>query len=111
MSVRRMIHAMGYRYRLHGADLPGKPDLVFPARRSVIFVHGCWWHGHDCKRGAREPKTNRDYWNAKLDRNRKRDGDSQQALRGSGWNVLTVWECEIPKTAALRERVLVFLEN
>jgi DNA mismatch endonuclease (patch repair protein) len=109
MAVRRIVHAMGYRYRLHRADLPGKPDLVFPARRSVIFVHGCWWHGHDCKRGARETKTNRDYWIAKIDRNRKRDIASKQALEALSWRPLIIWECEIRNVDELSNRLLSFL--
>lgn len=109
MAVRQIVHAMGYRYRLHRADLPGKPDLVFPARRSVIFVHGCWWHGHDCKRGAREPKTNRDYWVAKIDGNRKRDIASRQALEALGWRPLIIWECEIRNVDELSNRLSSFL--
>lgn len=92
MAVRRLAHAMGYRYRLHQKELPGKPDLVFPSRRKVIFVHGCFWHGHDCRRGARTPKANRDYWQAKIAQNKARDMKAQRALSGAGWGVLTIWE-------------------
>lgn len=107
--VRRLVHALGYRYRLHRKDLPGKPDLVFGPRRKVIFVHGCFWHGHDCKRGARVPKTNRDYWLQKVQRNRDRDAATQKALQNAGWSVLILWECEIKETVALEQRLIAFL--
>lgn len=96
MVVRRLVHGMGYRYRLHRKDLPGKPDLVFPSRKKVIFVHGCFWHQHgdpECKI-ARRPKSNLDYWNPKLDRNVNRDAQNQAELREAGWEYLIVWECE-----------------
>lgn len=96
MLVRRLSHALGYRHRLHRKDLPGKPDLVYPGRRKVIFVHGCFWHQHgdpDCKI-ARRPKSNLDYWNPKLDRNMERDAQSQAQLRELGWEYMIVWECE-----------------
>jgi len=110
MIVRRMTHAMGYRYRLHKKDLPGKPDLSFAARKKVIFVHGCFWHGHDCKRGARVPKTNRDYWLAKISRNRQRDAAHQQRLLELGWRSLIIWECELKDLPAARRRIQSFLE-
>jgi DNA mismatch endonuclease (patch repair protein) len=93
--VRRLLHAAGYRYRLHANELPGKPDLVFPSRCKVIFVHGCFWHGHDCARGARKPKTNAAYWKGKIARNRERDDAHLAALKRDGWKVRTIWECEI----------------
>lgn len=95
MTVRRMLHAMGYRYRLHCRDLPGTPDIVFPGRRKVVCVHGCFWHQHDAEgcRGARVPKARRDYWGPKLDRNRERDARSVAELTRLGWDVLVVWEC------------------
>lgn len=111
MTVRRLVHAMGYRYRLHKKDLPGKPDLVFASRRKVIFVHGCFWHGHDCKRGARTPKANRKYWQAKIERNKQRDLKSQELLRLDEWGVLTVWECELKDASALQERLTRFLSE
>jgi DNA mismatch endonuclease (patch repair protein) len=98
--VRRIVRGLGYRYRLHRNDLPGTPDLAFGPRRKAIFVNGCFWHGHDCPRGAREPKENSAYWQAKIIRNRARDLASLEALAASGWSVLTVWECE----TKLRER-------
>lgn len=94
MIVRRLVHGLGYRYRLHRKELPGKPDLVFPGRQKVIFVNGCFWHGHDCKRGDRHPKENAVYWRAKVARNMERDRASVTALRDDGWDVLTVWECQ-----------------
>jgi len=100
--VRRLLHAAGYRYRLHAKELPGKPDLVFPSRRKVIFVHGCFWHGHDCARGAREPKTNVAYWRGKIARNRERDETHLEILRQDGWKVLTLWECEISSNVSSR---------
>lgn len=95
MLVRRLLHAMGYRYRLHRRDLPGAPDIVFPGRRKVIFVHGCFWHGHDCARGARMPATNVDYWRSKIERNVTRDADNIAELQQAGWAVLVVWECQL----------------
>jgi DNA mismatch endonuclease (patch repair protein) len=97
MIVRRLVHGLGYRFRLHRADLPGKPDLVFPGRRAAIFVHGCFWHGHDCARGARTPKENRAYWTRKIARNAERDVAAVKDLRSLGWRTLTLWECELKK--------------
>ncbi|QDU92719.1 very short patch repair endonuclease [Lignipirellula cremea] len=110
LIVRRLVHALGYRFRLHRADLPGKPDLVFPGRRKVIFVHGCFWHQHACSRGARLPKSNREYWKAKLDRNRRRDRRHRDALRRLDWASLVVWECQLKKVAPLTARLIRFLE-
>lgn len=111
MKVRRLVFGMGYRYRLHRTDLPGKPDLVFPGRRKVIFVHGCFWHGHDCKSGRKQPKTNVGYWTKKLERNRQRDQEHERALHTLGWQSLTVWECELKDSDALAARVRQFLEG
>ena len=97
MTVRRITHAMGYRYRLHRKDLPGKPDLVFQSRRKVIFVHGCFWHQHTeptCK-VARRPRSNQGYWLPKLERNVARDAEHQAYLTVSGWDVLVLWECDV----------------
>ena len=110
MIVRRLVHGMGYRYRLHRAGLPGKPDLVFGPRRKVIFVHGCFWHGHNCKRGARVPKTNVEYWTAKINRNRQRDEACEASLVAMGWRVLIVWECEMKNNAA-RDALAVTLDD
>ena len=109
LMVRRVAHGMGYRFRLHRKDLPGKPDLVFPGRHRVIFVHGCFWHGHDCARGARVPKANRDYWLKKIKRNRERDDVARSALKASGWKVAVFWECELRDQRALRGRLRHFL--
>lgn len=108
--VRRAATALGYRYRLHRKDLPGSPDLVFPGRRAAIFVHGCFWHGHRCKRGARTPAANRDYWERKIDRNRARDRRSARALRAAGRRVLTLWECGLRDEARLARRLRRFLD-
>ena len=93
LAVRRILRAAGIGYRLGGAGLAGRPDLVMKGRRVAVFVHGCFWHGHDCPRGAREPKANAAYWKAKIDRNRARDAAARSALEAAGWRVVTVWEC------------------
>ena len=111
MLVRRLTHRLGYRFRLHRRDLPGHPDLVFPRRRAVVFVHGCWWHGHSCSRGARTPKTNLDYWTAKIARNMQRDRASSEALLADGWHVLVLWECEIKDEDALAGRLRSFFDH
>jgi DNA mismatch endonuclease (patch repair protein) len=105
LKVRRALTALGARYRLHRTDLPGKPDIVMPGRRLAIFVHGCFWHGHDCARGARVPKDNRDYWIGKVARNRARDERSREALAALGWRVETIWECDLKDAAALEARL------
>ncbi|WP_022700154.1 very short patch repair endonuclease [Oceanicaulis alexandrii] len=109
LIVRRMAHALGYRYRLHRKDLPGKPDLVFVGRKKVIFVHGCFWHGHDCARGSRQPKTNAEYWRAKIARNISRDAANLQALDAQGWQALVLWECDLKDRDALAVRLRDFL--
>jgi DNA mismatch endonuclease, patch repair protein len=92
-AVRRILRAAGVGYRLGGRGLAGRPDLVMPGRRVAVFVHGCFWHGHDCARGARKPKANADYWSRKIGRNRARDAAACAALEADGWRVVTVWEC------------------
>jgi DNA mismatch endonuclease (patch repair protein) len=109
LTVRRMLHRLGARFRLHRKDLPGSPDIVLPGRRLAIFVHGCFWHGHDCARGARVPKQNQDYWLAKVGRNRARDTSSLGALVGAGWRVETIWECELKDRPALEARLKALL--
>ena len=109
ITIRRLIYSMGYRYRLHRKDLPGKPDIVFSSRRKVLFIHGCFWHGHGCKRGARVPKTNREYWEKKIGRNQARDVKNKAALQALGWEVLIIWECQIKDEAALKQRLSEFL--
>ena len=110
LIVRRMAHAMGYRFRLHRKNLPGKPDLVFPKFRKVIFVHGCFWHGHNCARGARIPVQNREYWRSKIKRNRERDSATANMLTKMGWKNTVLWECEIRDAARLRRRLSHFLQ-
>ena len=109
MAVRGMVHRLGFRYRLHRADLPGKPDLVFPCRGKVLFVHGCFWHGHGCRSGRNRPSSNRAYWIPKLDRNKARDVANRRRLRALGWDVLTVWECQLKNPERLRQRIAKFL--
>lgn len=110
-AVRSLLAARGYRYRLHYKKLVGAPDIVFPGQKKVIFVHGCFWHGHHCKRGARMPKTNRDYWVQKISRNKSRDRKNRRALRSAGWAVLTIWECEIRKPILLQNKMGRFLKG
>jgi DNA mismatch endonuclease, patch repair protein len=111
LKVRRLVHSLGYRYRLHRRDLPGSPDLVLPARRSVIFVHGCFWHRHpdpSCKL-ARLPKSRLDFWGPKLEANRERDERNKTALEKSGWRVLDIWECQLPDAGQLEQTIRNFL--
>jgi DNA mismatch endonuclease (patch repair protein) len=109
LLVRRLVWSLGGRYRLNRADLPGKPDIVLGGRRLIIFVHGCFWHGHDCARGARTPKANRAYWTAKIGANRSRDAAAREALTAAGWRVETIWECELKDMPALTARVAAWL--
>lgn len=112
LFVRRLVHGMGYRYRLHAADLPGTPDLVFRRRKCAIFVHGCFWHRHPdpgCK-VARLPKSREEFWTIKLSRNRERDVAQVEALENTGWRVLTIWECQLKETSKLKENIRRFLE-
>ena len=110
-TVRAMVCALGHgrHYRIGGRALAGKPDLVFSRKRQAIFVHGCFWHGHDCKRGARAPKDNAAYWRAKIAANRARDRGVQKALKAEGWKTLIVWECETRDAAKLSARLARFL--
>jgi DNA mismatch endonuclease (patch repair protein) len=108
LAVRSLVHRLGYRFRLHGKDLPGKPDLVFPARRKVIFVHGCFWHSHGCKSGL-VPNSNREFWLPKLARNKARDGKNLTALGGRGWKALVIWQCELADAISLRSKIRRFL--
>src|SRR5690242_8383267 len=104
-AVRALLRPIASGYRLNRADLPGKPDIVMPGRRLAIFVHGCFWHGHDCARGARVPKDNREYWVGKVERNRARDERNREALTALGWRVETIWECDLKDAAALEARL------
>lgn len=110
LAVRRLAHSMGYRFRLHRADLPGRPDLVFPSRKKIVFVHGCFWHRHPSCRRASTPEARSSFWQAKFDRNVERDSRNQQQLRETGWNILVVWECEIRDLNILARRLQNFLE-
>lgn len=109
MTVRRLVHAMGYRYRLHEKSLPGKPDLVFKSRQKAIFVNGCFWHLHDCGT-YRMPKSRLQFWQPKLERNVERDREVREQLEAVGWKHMTIWECELRDLDALRQRVGEFLE-
>jgi DNA mismatch endonuclease, patch repair protein len=111
MAVRSIVHGMGFRYRLHATNLPGTPDLVFVARKKIVLVHGCFWHGHHCRSGRNRPATHTEYWNATLERNMKRDRANAARLRRLGWQVLSVWECQVRETELLAHRLRSFLEN
>ena len=109
LKVRRLVHGMGYRYRLHPKGIPGRPDLAFGSRRKLIFVHGCFWHRHQGCALARMPKSRIDFWGPKLEANRQRDERTLAQLRANGWDVLIVWECEVKRERELMERVADFL--
>lgn len=110
MMVRSMVYRLGFRYRLHSEKLPGHPDLVFPNRRKVVFVHGCFWHKHSCL-AATLPKSNKRYWKAKQERNAKRDRRHARSLRREGWKVLVVWECERSNPERMQKRLFRFLNK
>ncbi|MDE2937161.1 MAG: very short patch repair endonuclease [Chloroflexota bacterium] len=109
LLVRRLVHGMGYRYRLHAKDLPGRPDLVFRSRRKVVFVHGCFWHRHDGCRANRLPKTRREFWRSKLEGNARRDDRNVAALVALGWRVHVVWECETSEMERVAGEIRRFL--
>jgi len=111
MIVRRLAHAMGYRYRLHSRSLPGRPDLVFSSRRKLIFVNGCFWHRHKGCPKCRLPKSRLDFWKPKLEENRNRDRENQRRLKREGWEVLVIWECELKDTESLKSRLRQFMEG
>lgn len=113
MIVRKLIHGMGFRYRLHRKDLPGKPDLVFSSRQKLIQVHGCFWHQHNdpnCKI-VRVPKSNQDYWLKKLERNKSRDKENQSLLQELGWEVMVIWECQTQDANWLKSQLHSFLSK
>jgi DNA mismatch endonuclease, patch repair protein len=110
LHVRRALHAEGYRYRLHASELPGKPDLVFPSREAIVFIHGCFWHGHACVLGRRVSKSNRAYWSRKIKENQARDRRTRSALRSQGWKVMEIWQCQIRRPSWL-PRIRRFLDN
>lgn len=109
LVVRSLAHRLGYRFRLHRTDLPGTPDLTFPRLRKVVFVHGCFWHRHDCALAGEVPAKRQEYWLPKLRRNVERDADAQRKLRFLGWNVLTIWECETRDRSSLLTKLEEFL--
>ena len=108
--VRRLLHRMGYRFRIHGTKLPGKPDIVLPRHHKIVFVHGCFWHGHDCKRGTRAA-SNAEFWNEKIEGNKIRDERKRKELEALNWTVLTVWECETKNVERLADRLRKFMES
>jgi DNA mismatch endonuclease, patch repair protein len=109
LLVRSFLHRLGFRFRLHRRFLPGCPDILFPSRKKIIFVHGCFWHGHPCARGHRIPKSNTPYWLAKIARNQSRDRRTRQSLRRQGWKVLILWECQLQNTPKLSRILTRFL--
>ena len=113
MAIRRLLHAAGYRYRLHRKDLPGRPDIVFVSRRKIVLVHGCFWHGHKCELGDRPPKSNVAFWEEKFRKNKERDIRNRRKLRRMGWQVFVVWECQMKprRCEGLKKRLLKFLED
>jgi len=110
MLVRSMIHRMGYRFRLHSKELPGRPDIVLPKHRKVIFVNGCFWHRHYRCNRATLPDTNKTFWEKKIDRNVERDKEVRKKLRAQGWKVLTIWQCQIKNPTKMRRKIESFLE-
>src|SRR5687768_16082262 len=109
LIVRRLVFSLGYRYRLHSRELPGCPDLSFSSRRKVIFVHGCFWHGHTCPAGSKRPKSHRTYWENKLTRNKTRDRKNRRRLRALQWSALVLWECELKSADRLKRKISGFL--
>ena len=110
LKIRKALHRRGYRFALHATDLPGKPDLVFRARKKILFVHGCFWHGHRCEKG-KPPKTNRGFWNSKANNNKTRDKKVACLLRRGSWSVLTVWQCQTKDMDKLADKIARFLES
>ncbi|MGV8083819.1 MAG: very short patch repair endonuclease [Coriobacteriia bacterium] len=112
IAIRKLLRSIGYPgYRLHRKDLPGTPDIVFVGRKKAIFIHGCFWHGHDCAEGARKPKTNQEYWIPKIDRNRERDSANAERLAAAGWDALVIWECELKDVTVLEQRLSAFMKS
>jgi len=109
LAVRKLLHAMGCRFRLHRRDLPGSPDIVLPAHAAVVFIHGCFWHAHEGCPKAKIPATRRAWWTAKLDANRRRDSRARRALRKLGWRVMVIWQCRIKPEERLKRRLARFL--
>lgn len=110
IAVRSILHRLGYRFRLHRKDLPGRPDIVLPKYRKILLVQGCFWHGHECRLGSK-PKSNEGYWSAKIQANRDRDVRNIDSMVRQGWSVLQVWECEIRRLTGLPEKLEAFLKG
>ena len=106
LIIRKTLHQLGFRFRLHRKDLPGRPDIVLTKYKRVIFVNGCFWHGHNCKRGDSFPKTNKEFWQNKILKNRERDKKTEKLLQEHGWKVITIWECELKNYQKLTDRLL-----
>lgn len=111
LAVRSLVHKLGYRFRLHSKTLPGKPDLVFPSRKKVIFVHGCFWHGHRGCRKGNLPKSKLEYWEPKIAKNRKRDAKNIRELKSLGWGVLLIWQCKLKDTDQVKNAITSFLDD
>lgn len=112
LVVRKICRELGYRgYRLHRNNLPGKPDVAFVRRKIALFVNGCFWHGHNCRKGSRTPKQNMEYWHAKIAKNQERDAEHQDALRMLGWKFLVIWECELKDKKSLTKKIQAFLNS
>jgi len=110
LEVRRILHRLGYRFRLHRKDLPGRPDIVLPKHRKIVLVHGCFWHGHTC-RLASKPKSNAGYWSEKILRNQERDVRNLDALQTANWSVLELWECDIRKMDGVEQKLIEFMKS
>ncbi len=111
LIVRSILHRMGYRFRLHRRDLPGKPDITLPKYKKVIFIHGCFWHGHEGCPKSKRPDTNKEFWNKKLDKNIARDKINMEKIKELGWDVLVVWTCELKNMDTLKNKIISFLEK
>jgi len=111
LLVRKLIYSLGYRYRLHGSHLPGKPDMYFSKKKKTIFIHGCFWHGHTCKRGNRIPSTNREYWINKVRKNKTRDDTAITLLTENGWSNLIIWECQLKGATKLKNLIEEFMKS
>lgn len=111
LAVRGLLRSFAPGYRLHRKDIPGRPDIAYIGAKRAIFVHGCFWHGHDCARGARAPKTNADYWRAKIARNQARDAGAMDALAVLGWRALVIWECELKEREFLARKLRAFVRK
>jgi len=110
LAVRSILHRLGYRFRLHRKDLPGRPDIVLPRHKKVVLVHGCFWHGHTC-RLASKPKSNAGYWSDKILKNKERDARNLAALQAAGWTVLELWECDVRRMMGIEEQLAAFMES